>query len=51
MNNLQDFASKLAAQSRASRYFGATRKGENYELRADLNSEYRDRRKVCAAQC
>ncbi|WFD31545.1 beta-adaptin [Malassezia sp. CBS 17886] len=26
-------------------FFGAQRKGENFELRADLNSEYRDRRK------
>ena len=26
-------------------YFGAQRKGETHELRADLNSEYRDRRK------
>ncbi|PKI83689.1 beta-adaptin [Malassezia vespertilionis] len=26
-------------------YFGSARKGEVYELRADLNSEYRDRRK------
>ncbi|RHZ77368.1 hypothetical protein Glove_180g19 [Diversispora epigaea] len=27
------------------RFFTTTKKGENYELRADLNSEYRDRRK------
>lgn len=27
------------------RFFNAPRKGENFELRADLNSEYRDRRK------
>ncbi|UZJ53019.1 hypothetical protein CBS101457_002339 [Exobasidium rhododendri] len=27
------------------RFFTAPRKGENFELRADLNSEYRDRRK------
>lgn len=26
------------------RFFNAPRKGENFELRADLNSEYRDRR-------
>jgi hypothetical protein len=43
--NLQDFAAKLQQQTRQSRFFGAARKGENYELRADLNSEYRDRRK------
>ncbi|RGB25807.1 adaptin N terminal region-domain-containing protein [Rhizophagus diaphanus] len=27
------------------KFFATTKKGENYELRADLNSEYRDRRK------
>lgn len=27
------------------RFFNGPRKGENFELRADLNSEYRDRRK------
>ena len=34
-----------ASGGRQSRFFGATRKGENFELRADLNSEYRDKRK------
>jgi vesicle coat complex subunit len=43
--NLQDLAARLQQQTRQSRFFGAARKGENYELRADLNSEYRDRRK------
>ncbi|KAL1917291.1 uncharacterized protein VTP21DRAFT_4947 [Calcarisporiella thermophila] len=28
-----------------SRFFSTAKKGENYELKADLNSEYRDRRK------
>ncbi|KAJ2992624.1 hypothetical protein HDV02_002958 [Globomyces sp. JEL0801] len=27
------------------RFFSTTKKGENYELKADLNSEYRDKRK------
>jgi AP-1 complex subunit beta-1 len=27
------------------RFFSTQKKGENYELRADLNSEYRDKRK------
>ncbi|CAG8444293.1 9240_t:CDS:10 [Ambispora gerdemannii] len=27
------------------KFFATTKKGENYELKADLNSEYRDRRK------
>jgi vesicle coat complex subunit len=27
------------------RFFNTQRKGENYELRAELNSEYRDKRK------
>lgn len=45
--NLQEIAARVQAQMQQNsrRFFGATRKGENFELRADLNSEYKDRRK------
>ncbi|KEI42475.1 uncharacterized protein L969DRAFT_14673 [Mixia osmundae IAM 14324] len=45
--NLNDLANRLAAVQgpRGARFFGAARKGENYELRTDLNSQYADKRK------
>ncbi|KAI8912920.1 adaptin N terminal region-domain-containing protein [Powellomyces hirtus] len=35
----------MAAAARGPKFFSTTKKGENFELKADLNSEYRDKRK------
>ncbi|KAJ3013563.1 hypothetical protein HKX48_005673 [Thoreauomyces humboldtii] len=35
----------MAAAARAPKFFSTTKKGENFELKADLNSEYREKRK------
>ncbi|TPX69947.1 hypothetical protein SpCBS45565_g02124 [Spizellomyces sp. 'palustris'] len=35
----------MAAAVRGPKFFSTTKKGENFELKADLNSEYREKRK------
>ncbi|KAI8815848.1 adaptin N terminal region-domain-containing protein [Fimicolochytrium jonesii] len=35
----------MAATARGPKFFSTTKKGENFELKADLNSEYREKRK------
>lgn len=49
--NRKDVANAVRAtvagfvKSQQSKYFSSSKKGENYEFRADLNSEYREKRK------